>query len=252
MIKKLTIRITAPEAIDFHTNMSSLLHGFLMSSIDETYADKMHCSALRPYSQHIVRNGNSWQWVISVLTDDAEDNIIKPLFQIEQAQLDHNGLLLKFSEHNITETSFDDLFVRNYISGTVSRIVTMKFITPTAFKSNGRYINYPSLKLIYSSLINKYDSSSTTTSLFDDKLIDGLLENTEIVGYNLRSTLFHLEGVKIPSFLGSIKIKVFGSSNMVSLVNMLAEFAQYSGVGIKCSLGMGGVGNFETRGKDNE
>ena len=236
------MRITSPENAELHTNMSSLLHGFLMNNINGDYADRMHMSALRPYSQYINRNSDIWQWVISTLTYEAEENIIKPLSQIQQAELEHNGMLLRFSEQNITKTSFDELFVRNYISGKVSRIVTMKFITPAAFKSNGRYINYPTLKLIFSSLINKYDSSSTTTSLYDDKLMDELLENTEIIGYNLRSTLFHLEGVKIPSFLGSIKIKVGGSSNMVSLVNMLAEFAQYSGVGIKCSLGMGGIG----------
>lgn len=257
MITKLTMQITSPEGREINTNMSSLLHGYLINNMDDTYAHKMHESTLRPFSQYISRKGNGWQWVVSTLTDEAEEYIIKPLMRASSLELNHNGMTLELSEHELVKTSFDKLFVGNYISGESSRIVQMRFVTPTSFKSNGKYLNYPMLKLIFSSLIKKYDSNSETTSLYDDKLIDQLLECTEVIGYNLRSTLFHLEGVKIPSFIGSIKIKVRGNSNMVSLVNMLAEFALYSGVGIKCAIGMGGIGvmddtNYEMRGKGNE
>ena len=252
MISKLTMKITPPENGVINNNMSSLTHGWLMSTIDKEFADKMHESALHPFSQYITLNKNGAFWIVNTLTDEAEENIIRPLLETDSITLRHDEKEYILSEHSIEKTSFDDMFVRNYISGKPSNIVSMRFTTPTAFKSGGRYVYFPDTKLIFSSIINKYDSSSESTKIYDEKLIEEIPLSTEIVGYNLRSTFFHMEGVRIPSFVGSIKIKVRGNSNMVSLINMLAEFARYSGVGIKTSLGMGGIGYFEKRGKENE
>jgi len=60
-----------------------------------------------------------------------------------------------------------------------------------------------------------------------------------VIRYDLKSVSFSLEGVKIPSFIGKITIKLHGTDTMANFVNMLFEFGEYSGVGIKTSLGMG-------------
>ena len=50
-----------------------------------------------------------------------------------------------------------------------------------------------------------------------------------------------MEGVRIPGFQGEVTIKINGPQQMVNMAWMLAEFGTYSGVGIKTSLGMGGM-----------
>ena len=57
------------------------------------------------------------------------------------------------------------------------------------------------------SLINKHDCVSQGTQIFSEEIMEEIREHVSIVGYNLRSKMFHLEGVKIPSFIGSITIK---------------------------------------------
>ena len=110
-----------------------------------------------------------------------------------------------------------------------------------SFKSYGRYINYPDLRLIYQSLMNKYDSVLKEASMFDEDTLDMLVEGSEIVKYNLRSYLFPLQGVKIPSFFGSMTIKVTSTDTAAKFIRLLLEFGEYSGVGIKTGLGMGAI-----------
>ena len=72
----------------------------------------------------------------------------------------------------------------------------------------------------------------------------------EITDYRLMSTYFHMEGVKIKSFKGKLTFKIHGPKQFVNLINMLLRFGEYSGVGIKASIGMGAI-NVETKERRN-
>ena len=75
--------------------------------------------------------------------------------------------------------------------------------------------------------------------MIDADTLEQLYTNAQIVRYDLKSVSFSLEGVKIPSFIGKITIKMNGTQTMANFARMLLEFGTYSGVGIKTSLGMG-------------
>ena len=94
---------------------------------------------------------------------------------------------------------------------------------------------------IYNSLLNKWNSFASEVSLKDDHILDHLKDNTELVGYNLRSTKFNLDGAKINSFRGEICLKISGPESLVRIANLLFAFGEYSGIGVKCALGMGGI-----------
>ena len=55
-------------------------------------------------------------------------------------------------------------------------------------------------------------------------MINEILQHTKVIYYNLKSTKFYLEGITIPAFIGSIKIKVTGPQQMVNLLYLLAYF----------------------------
>ena len=50
-----------------------------------------------------------------------------------------------------------------------------------------------------------------------------------------------MEGIKIPSFVGEVTIRINGPEQMVNLANMLLKYGQYSSIGIKSAMGMGAV-----------
>ena len=64
---------------------------------------------------------------------------------------------------------------------------------------------------------------------------------TSIIKYNLKSTSFHLEGTRIPSFVGWIVIRNDGPQTMGNFIKLLLRFGKFSGVGIKTGIGMGAL-----------
>ncbi len=248
MIRTINLKLDVSADEHFGVNRSSLLHGFLMEVISPEFADSMHAATIRPYSQNLSKDkDNNWTWQIKTLTDDAWENIGGALENASEIFLKHCNTKIIILSKETEETSFGKIFEDAYFSDSSSKYIELEFVTPTAFKSNGRYVNYPDIKMLLSSLIRKYDFCSDKTSVYDERLMEELVNNTSIVKYNLRSTHFHLEGVKIPSFVGKITLKVNGHPNMACMANMLVTFGQYSGVGIKNALGMGAIKIIEQR-----
>ena len=248
MIRTINLKLDVSADEHFGVNRSSLLHGFLMSILSTEFADCMHTATIRPYSQNVFRDKeDNWIWQIKTLTEDAWDNISRALEGTNEIFLKHCNANIIILSREIEETSFSKIFEDAYFSDSSSKFIELEFVTPTAFKSNGRYVNYPDIRMLLSSLIRKYDFCSDKTSVYDEHLMEELVNNTSIVKYNLRSTHFHLEGVKIPSFVGKITLKIGGHPNLACMANMLATFGQYSGVGIKNALGMGAIKIIEQR-----
>ena len=75
----------------------------------------------------------------------------------------------------------------------------------------------------------------------DEEIISELLEKTYIRDYNLRTKVFNLEGIKIKGFIGTMDLSVKGDNTLSQLLNFLILSSQYTGLGRKTSLGMGGV-----------
>ncbi len=242
MITSFEAKLKLPQDFNLNVNMASNFHGIIMELTESAFAEKMHAEAMRPYSQYLYKNAeDQWVWRVNTLNEYAKENIIDRLVNVDSILMKHKNVEINILSHELYQTSFDELFKNDYINGKKSKYVSIRFETPTAFKSDGRYVNYPNLRLIMNSLINKYDSNSEMTDISDEDFINELMSRLEIVEYNLRSRFFYLEGIRIPAFAGKIKIKINSNQNLIGLVNMLFDFAQYSGVGIKTALGMGAV-----------
>lgn len=141
--------------------------------------------------------------------------------------------LLDRQVESITEQELADKYL---VNEPYKKKIRLYFDTPTTFKQAGEYVLYPTKDLIMQSLTNKWNN-------FADKFVlkDMDWGNCKISRYNLRSTLYHLKGVKIQGFVGYVDITFWGSESMIRLGNLICDFAKYSGVGIKTTLGMGGT-----------
>lgn len=121
------------------------------------------------------------------------------------------------------------------------RTLKFRFVTPTAFKVQGRYQIYPTIRPLFGSLIQKYNAAHTDSELGGEGLLEELQRFVSVAGYNLRSTSFPLEGITIPSFTGTLLLKISGPQQLVNLVHLLLRFGTYSGAGIKTAMGMGAI-----------
>ena len=241
MINRLKIRFAQNDDLKPNSSLASVFQGVLMEKIDTAYADDLHISQAHPYSQYITGEDGCVVWNINTLDDNAADNIIKVLKSeaFGKAELKSKEITLDVVSKELDTVSYDDLLNEYYLDGKSVRYITVRFITPAAFKSNGKYVIFPSSKLILNSIAKRYDAFSGSTSILDDQLSDYIEENTDIVEYDLRSVKFSLEGITIPSFIGTVKIRLSGNREFICLMNMLLRYGEYCGTGIKTSLGMG-------------
>ncbi len=251
MIHKLQIRFKKNDECGYERYMGSLMQGVLMEYISGEYAEKMHESQMHPYSQYVCRENDRIVWNITALNDEAREKITDVFMSdgFTKLIIKKHDIVLEVDEKKYTSVSYSELFDRNYLSENTYRYVTIEFLTPVSYKSNGKYIIFPQSKMIMNNLIRKYDCSSPDTKIYDEILINEIENKTDIVEYNLRSVKFCLEGVKIPSFKGRITLKFSGAPEFIRLMNMLTEYGEYSGTGIKTSIGMGAYKIIDKRGK---
>lgn len=65
--------------------------------------------------------------------------------------------------------------------------------------------------------MNKYDAAAGDHIMLDEETLEQLCANAQIVRYDLKSVSFSLEGVRIPSFIGKITIRMNGTKTMAGL-----------------------------------
>ena len=218
-----------------------LFHGYLMTSISNEDSQRLHLSELKPFSQSLVNKNGLLIWRV-VLLNEYADNVFSPILNnCEKIYIEHKNINYNVNELKKNTIEYNDIFKNNYFKKENKKYVTLQFETPTAFRSEGKYIFYPELKFIYNSIIRKFDTFSEQMQLYDKDILYELINSTSISDYNIKSTFFSTDGVRIKSFVGKVTIKINGGQNFINFVNMLADYAGYCGIGIKNALGMGAV-----------
>ena len=248
MLAKLTMELSGEEC-GLSYQKSSLLQGVLMEHIEPEYAERLHETGLKPYSQCLYLRDRKYYWEINSLDQTAYDGIVNPLLDSSFTgfYLEHNDAEVRIKGKSLKTKSYQEL-VEDYYFGDTGRRIDMSFLTPTAFRQNGRYVFYPDIRLIYQSLMNRFDTFSPDQAIKSDETLEQLVDYTEISRYSLHSTRYFLEGVKIPAFTGSIGLWIHGPDPMVHLAWLLFRYGEYAGVGIKTAIGMGCMEIEERRG----
>ena len=247
MIKKLSIVLEKNNELTYLKG--SLFQGILMEQVEPAYGEFLHLDGLKPYSQNIHYENDKLIWEINTLNEQASTELIEPLkagaFQKVEIRHDKQELGI-LEKREITDTYQD--FVNRYYFQNQSRKVRIQFLSPVSFKQNGRYVFYPDMRLIFQSLMMRFDTFADNLSVYSEEVLEQLTDNTHITGYNLKSVRFHLEGTSIPAFTGNIEVYMNGPQPLVNLVHLLLRYGEYSGVGIKTAMGMGAM-RISDRGK---
>lgn len=247
MLAELRMKVEADNP-SFGYFQSSNMQGVLMEHIKSEYAERLHAQGIKPYSQSLI-SGEEKEWVVKTCTQEAYQEIILPLLDSEFTSfaIEKKGIHVLIQEKRFSTINKKEL-LHEFYSDAGSRYLNLEFLTPTSFKSDGKYVIIPELRYIYQSLMNKYSALAENMEMYDEETLEQLLHNSSIIRYRLRSTSFPVEGVKIPSFQGEIGIKITGTDTMARYIRLLVRFGEYSGVGIKTAIGMGAL-KIKERGK---
>jgi len=122
-----------------------------------------------------------------------------------------------------------------------ARNVTLRFVSPTAFTSNNMTVPVPMPSLVFGSLVERWNAFSPVTlspemRRFGEEMIAlsrYRLESKTVVQKN--------KGLRIGAVGEATYAALGGDRYWLGVMQMLADFANYSGVGAQTTQGMGQV-----------
>lgn len=233
---------------EYSFNAASIFHGWLMESVSSLDAEILHETGLKPYSQFLRWEEDKLTWNINTCSEIARKSILEPVLSPEKKEikLRHKDSTLPIVLKIVEDKNYADLMKEQFF-GDGKRYIKIEFLSPVSFRSKGRYLNYPSLFHIYQSLMMKHDALGNSYEALDGEVLEELSTITEIIHYKLSSYHFHLEGKRIPSFVGEIGLRINTNQNLINFARFLFSLGEYTGVGIKTSLGMGAMRIVEKR-----
>lgn len=238
MLSKLVLQLEADN--DINAFSGAVFHGLIMDLISSGDADYLHEQNRNPFSQYLRRKEGRLYWTIYGLNAYAYENIIKKLLAVNEIKLKQKDKKLHILDIKLNRFPRKQ-FIAESLFPDDNYLFPISFLTPTAFKSNGEYYFFPDIRLIFQSLMNKIESTGDE-QVFDLEVLNMLADSLKIDRYYLASKYFSVKGNRISSFSGAIRLKLYKNFDLYGMINMLLKFGEFSGVGIKTSMGMGAIG----------
>jgi len=116
-----------------------------------------------------------------------------------------------------------------------NRQIEFFFCTPTAFRQSNYDCALPTRDLVFNSLINRWNQYSGI------ELPKTLVESIFPSFFNIRTEMVADSRSKFIGCIGAMNFRILGDVEplVIKQINALADFALYSGVGRKTTMGMG-------------
>lgn len=241
MLQKITITCACPDDQYVSVHWGSLFHGVLMQLLPPEIAEEMHQNNIRPFSQYVqpIHSNKSLEWHIGTWNRGVADAFRQILLPLSHVELSHKGIRLEVRRTACDRMTMEEYIASFYISPEPSRRFELTFLTPSTHRSGGEYVLFPSSELILHNLCTRLGYSLEGYSLDDPQALTDLATHIRISRYSLKSASYSLEGIRIPGYIGRVTLSIGGPEPLARLGAMLLNFAEYAGIGVKTSLGMG-------------
>ena len=216
------------------------LYSSLLSLAPHSFGERMHDDGITPVSSYITVQDRQVIWHVNLLGQSSEAVLAPILEQQECYHLRRENQLLRVNAMQAEHIDSADTL----LALPERHVMKLRFLTPTAFKSEGNYVNLPSAPLIMRNLLKKWNGCFADVCPIEDEDGEGIqaiANGLRIADYRLSSRDYLLKGQPIPGFTGELTLKCRLDGFHLTMVNLLLHFAPYAGVGIKTALGMGGV-----------
>lgn len=132
MLCRLKIKFFKSDDLKYSVNIGSVIHGVIMDLIPREYADKMHISDLRPFSQKTEYVNGELIWTVNLLNDEAYENIAVSLTDnlLDEIFIRDKNLTLHIESKELTTFSYNDILRKHYLYESPLRYVNLTFTSP--------------------------------------------------------------------------------------------------------------------------
>lgn len=217
------------------------MHGMLMEQFSPEWQEFLHNGTVHSFSQWIeVKNRELFIWHVCSIDDDLSAELDTIFSEKQIWHCSHKDCDFQVTDIQRKAMSFAEYMKPFFLSDKAPNWISMVFQTPCTHKVQKRYAIFPSVDLIANSLRSRICTTFPDFALAEDEVMDQVLMNTRISRYHLNSSVYHLEGASVTGYQGSLEIHFDGPDALRRLCCVLFGMAEWTGVGIKTSLGMGG------------
>lgn len=262
MLSSFVIELETLEAIVLNGYGGEAIHGLffeVLNNYSKKVAEYLHNGSNRqkPFSlsgilekkpktegKIILESGEKASFRISILEEKLLPDTLaafgKALNLKTSLTLGNGKILLK----NIHYKEGQNLWVRSSLypklfeEAQPDDKIQFKFFSPTSFRIRGNQCTLPGAYLIFGSLIDRWNSFSGITF---DKSFTEKLHTIYPSQFKLKSEIVNFSNYKVIGFKGVLEYRLgkeFARKEK-KILNTLADFAFYSGIGYKTTMGMG-------------
>ena len=241
MIVRCRIELTPDRVIACRPEWGYHLYAALLERGPQGYAQKIHQDGPSPVSQYLCARDGRILWTVTLLGEEARE-ALAPLLEAETVyRLKREQVELRATLRTRDEIATPEAMFLRAAAATSTH--ALSFNTPTAFKSRGEYQILPTPRLILQSLMKKWNACFPECPIEDE---DGQGMEAMATGllcrhYRLRDQPYHIKDQTIPGFVGELTLENRLTGFHRQLADALLYFADYAGIGIKTTLGMGGT-----------
>ncbi len=217
------------------------LYGCLLEMLPSETAEWLHENSRTPISQNIIAcpAENGFLWEINVFEEDLAAEISEALVKTKEFYAQKADILLKINRVDLQSIkNFSDIRSRS-AALMEKKNIRLNFLTATALKQNGEFLLFPDMELILKNLWNSWNTIFPETPFDDEDALRLLVRGTYITSNQLSSSIYRMKGNNIRGFYGNIIIGSRLSEPMKELLYALLMLSEYSGTGVKTTLGMG-------------
>lgn len=243
MITQLKYQIEVPENLYLDSSWGYWFYAALMERIPDEMAEMFHLPDRTPINQYlsISSREKTAYWIVNILGDEAEQSLLSWMESIRELELRECAHPFKLVLNGKRSFADANAFWNHAVEMPDAMVHRLSIMTPTAFRSNHRYVIFPDIRLILQSLILRWNSIVPALEICDEDVIRMMETQIWMRDYRLQTQRFELKGQKIPGFCGTIWLQNRLPAPLLEIWKGLLSFSEYSGLGIKTALGMGAV-----------
>ena len=223
----------------FHAAMGSVLQGCLMEWLSPEWAAKLHVQGVRPYSQYVLPlSKGKALWCLAVWQEEAAQELVPRILQQAGRPFfsRQKQCSLTLQVRQVQTLTPADLQQRGE-EFLAARALRLRFLTPASVRSQNRYMVYPQWPQLMQGLAARRAAAGW------EKPPEGLDWETgmSLLNYELQMARFELEKVRVPSFQGTLELRLHSQDPAGLWAARLLAFGECAGMGIKTALGMGAM-----------
>lgn len=201
-----------------------------------------------------LRQGQAYRMRLTLLADDVFARTLDALARLPNDQpLRLESAALRLSRVATVPGAAEGVACSSYrallAEASPQRRLAIRFLTPTTFRSAGkRNVNWPSPSLVFGSLLSRWNEFSSTP--MPEQLRGVLADDVLVARYHIETRVMEFGSYKEIGLVGEVEYECPPQvvDDDCRRLAALADFAFYSGVGAKTTMGMGQARRATVRG----